>query len=372
MLVQDVFQRVAEDYAPFDVDVTTQDPGDAAIIRSDAADQVYGTRALITPSTSAINAICGGGCGGVAFLDVFDFEDATGIAPAGVGVPAGARARQREVHRRRDHPRGRPQPQPDARRHHRRWATTGPRRTAEPSSGGRSWARRTTCRSRSGASTSTPAASSAVPAATADGWQAEPRRHRHDQRERCAVPHRRGRATPSGRPAPSRTAPATSAAAPTLDYYSLGNCSGTITVTANNADVSPNLDIELQLLSPTAPCSPPTTRRLPVDYDNANGMDASVRRRTSPARPTTSGSTASARAAPLTSYNDYGSVGAYTLQVTGCGLPSVTEPSVPLNLVGDYQGGGVVESRLGRSGQQRRRRHHCGTTSTSTVRLSAP
>ena len=70
--IQDIWQRVAEDYAPFDVDVTTQDPGEAAIHRSGPADQVFGTRALITPSDRAWDAICGRGCGGIAYLGVFD------------------------------------------------------------------------------------------------------------------------------------------------------------------------------------------------------------------------------------------------------------------------------------------------------------
>ena len=71
--MQSIWQRVAEDYAPFNIDVTTQDPGDAGIIRTDPTDQVYGIRALISPSTAAQNAICGGPvCGGVAYVNVFD------------------------------------------------------------------------------------------------------------------------------------------------------------------------------------------------------------------------------------------------------------------------------------------------------------
>ena len=44
-----------------------------------------------------------------------------------------------------------------------------------------------------------------------------------------------------------------------------------------------------------------------------------------------------------TSYTDYGSIGAYTLQVAGCGGgPVVEPPSAPQNLIGEYQGGGIV------------------------------
>ena len=49
--VQNVWQRVTEDYAPFDVDVTTRTPAPAAIDRTNAADQNFGTRALITRAT---------------------------------------------------------------------------------------------------------------------------------------------------------------------------------------------------------------------------------------------------------------------------------------------------------------------------------
>jgi hypothetical protein len=74
-----VWQRVAEDYAAFNVDVTTQEPAAAAITRSGQSDQVYGTRALITNSKTKCaknktlyQSVCTGGCGGVAYVGVFD------------------------------------------------------------------------------------------------------------------------------------------------------------------------------------------------------------------------------------------------------------------------------------------------------------
>jgi len=68
-IVQDVWQRVAEDYAPFDVDVTTEDPGVAAIDRSGSGDTVYGTRALIT-NDAGMQTTCG--CGGIAYVGVYN------------------------------------------------------------------------------------------------------------------------------------------------------------------------------------------------------------------------------------------------------------------------------------------------------------
>jgi metallopeptidase family M12-like protein/pre-peptidase len=68
-VVRDVWARVAEDYAPFDVDVTTQQPAAAAITRSGASDQQYGTRVVIDPTTWYQS---GCGCGGVAYVGVYD------------------------------------------------------------------------------------------------------------------------------------------------------------------------------------------------------------------------------------------------------------------------------------------------------------
>ena len=74
LAVQEVWARVSEDYAPFDVDVTTQDPGLAALDRTSTADSAFGVRVLVTGGTAAADTICGGGCAGVAWLDVFDYD----------------------------------------------------------------------------------------------------------------------------------------------------------------------------------------------------------------------------------------------------------------------------------------------------------
>lgn len=73
-----MWRRIAEDYAPFDVDVTTEDPGAAAISRTNSSDVNYGSRVLITKSVTPCSngqtlysAACGGGCGGVAYVGVY-------------------------------------------------------------------------------------------------------------------------------------------------------------------------------------------------------------------------------------------------------------------------------------------------------------
>ena len=68
-VVREVWARVAEDYAPFDVDVTTQAAAESAITRSSSTDKQYGTRVLIDPTTWYQS---GCGCGGVAYVGVYD------------------------------------------------------------------------------------------------------------------------------------------------------------------------------------------------------------------------------------------------------------------------------------------------------------
>ncbi|MGC3958955.1 MAG: zinc-dependent metalloprotease family protein [Verrucomicrobiota bacterium] len=66
-LIQRVWLRVAEDFASFDVDVTTEYPGEAALTRANAGDQVYGIRALVSAISSYF-----GNYGGIAYVGVFD------------------------------------------------------------------------------------------------------------------------------------------------------------------------------------------------------------------------------------------------------------------------------------------------------------
>jgi Bacterial pre-peptidase C-terminal domain/PKD domain/Metallo-peptidase family M12B Reprolysin-like len=66
--VQGIWQRVAEDFAPFDVNVTTQVPSADLINRSGAADDVFGTTVLITSRSGVYSC----SCGGVAYIGIFD------------------------------------------------------------------------------------------------------------------------------------------------------------------------------------------------------------------------------------------------------------------------------------------------------------
>jgi hypothetical protein len=67
-VIREVWQAVAEDFAPFDVNVTTQRPGPEAFVRNYAGDPTYGVMAVVTTGNKAW--LCGS-CGGVAYVDVF-------------------------------------------------------------------------------------------------------------------------------------------------------------------------------------------------------------------------------------------------------------------------------------------------------------
>lgn len=74
-----IWNRVAEDYIPFDVDVTTESPSTDALLRTSAADSTYGTRVVIT-KTGTIKC----SCGGVAYLNVVSMVNNTSYQPAWV------------------------------------------------------------------------------------------------------------------------------------------------------------------------------------------------------------------------------------------------------------------------------------------------
>jgi PKD repeat protein len=65
-VIQKIWQRVAEDYAPFNVDVTTEDPGVEGVRRSDSGDLAYGIRVVISPTNWYKST-----AGGVAYISSF-------------------------------------------------------------------------------------------------------------------------------------------------------------------------------------------------------------------------------------------------------------------------------------------------------------
>ena len=81
--IQEVWRQVAETYAPFDVDVTTEDGGPDARERTTNLDTHFGTQVLFTNSTQAVAQLCNSTCLGLAWVGTF-----SDIDPAGFYQPA--------------------------------------------------------------------------------------------------------------------------------------------------------------------------------------------------------------------------------------------------------------------------------------------
>ncbi|WP_068130382.1 Ig-like domain-containing protein [Roseimaritima ulvae] len=64
--IQRIWRRVAEDFSPFHVNVTTEDPGEQALRRSGGDDAQWGTRVVITKDWDSC------GCGGFAYMNSFN------------------------------------------------------------------------------------------------------------------------------------------------------------------------------------------------------------------------------------------------------------------------------------------------------------
>jgi hypothetical protein len=329
--VQDIFQRVSEDYAPFDVDVTTEDPGTDAITRSNLSDDTYGTRALITPSNSARSNICSGTCGGVAFIDVFDhYSGKSGdpktharYQPAWI-FPQSLADDNKNIAEAISHEVGH-----NLGLDHDGTATLGYYQ------GHHGWA------PIMGVGYHEPISQFALseyPGAVLGGPNPTPNPPLQSDPDDIRTIAQRGAPL---RPDEAAGDIISAGAMPTgtahvhnradKDVYALGACSGAVTVNAAPALVSPNLDIRLDLLSSggsgVATANPPSVRQ---GRDHASGMDAFI------STSVPSGYyyvrvDGAGRGSTSNGYTDYGSIGAYTLASTGCDgtVPPTARPGKP-------------------------------------------
>ncbi|MGF1578663.1 MAG: Ig-like domain-containing protein [Gemmataceae bacterium] len=71
VMIQRIWARVAEDFAPFEVNVTTADPGAEALKRTNSSDSQYGIRVVIGENTFYSSA------GGVAYVGSFSWSSDT-------------------------------------------------------------------------------------------------------------------------------------------------------------------------------------------------------------------------------------------------------------------------------------------------------
>ncbi|MEO8272357.1 MAG: M12 family metallo-peptidase, partial [Aureliella sp.] len=69
--IQWIWERVSEDFMPFDVNVTTQDPGSAALIKSGSSDSEWGIRVVIGGSSQDWY---GAAAGGVGYVGSFNWN----------------------------------------------------------------------------------------------------------------------------------------------------------------------------------------------------------------------------------------------------------------------------------------------------------
>lgn len=91
--IRSIWKLVAEDFAPFDVNVTTEDPGVDALRKSGSGDTQWGIRSLHTSNT---NSVCGG-CGGVAYIGSFSSSIDLPAYSFNKGVSAGGNTQSHEV-----------------------------------------------------------------------------------------------------------------------------------------------------------------------------------------------------------------------------------------------------------------------------------
>lgn len=84
--IQYIWQRVAEDFAPFDVDVTTELTSEASLTRTSTSDAVYGIRVLVSAISSAVGFPSSGGVSYVGiFNDVGEFYKPSLVFPERLG-----------------------------------------------------------------------------------------------------------------------------------------------------------------------------------------------------------------------------------------------------------------------------------------------
>jgi hypothetical protein len=86
--IQEIWARVAEDFMPFDIDVTTEYMGgnEDFLVRSSPSDQEYGLRVLISPGIMPI--LCS--CGGISYVSIYgrvgiDYYMPSLVFPDGLG-----------------------------------------------------------------------------------------------------------------------------------------------------------------------------------------------------------------------------------------------------------------------------------------------
>jgi hypothetical protein len=295
--IQDAWQRVAEDYAPFDVDVTTEDPGYAGINRSSTSDTSFGTRLVVTSNTSSVYpVVCPGGCGGVAYVGTIDTTGATHdfYQPAWVFTTSGKNIAEAASHE-AGHNLGLSHDGTSTLgyyRGHGAWAPIMGVGYDHPVS---QWSRGEYTGANNTQDDFVVAGQNAIPLRGDDFG---------------------GVASPSSVSSPVNTSGVIHSATD-VDAFQFGTSGGLVSFAANPASVGANLDIQLRILDNTgavvANDDPPVAQ---INPGTAAGLSATVSA-TLPAGTYRVVVDGVGFGSPLdTGYSDYGSLGAYTLTGT--------------------------------------------------------
>lgn len=305
--IQDIWARIAEDYAAFDVDVTTQDPGLAALTRADMTDRAYGARVAFTDSESVWQTLCQGTCSGIAWVNTFGVPETGDQYQVAWAFSHGA-SQPQDIALAASHEIG----HNFGLLHDGHVASASTPDMAEYDGGHGVWG---------------PIMGASFGRAVTQ-WSKGDYLDASNQQDDTAIiarnislrPDEAGDDLASAGALPSGSAYVTSR--DDVDYYALGECAGQVELSAKPAATAPNLDLVLTVVDAAGDVvasDAPATSQVGTD---AVGMDASVTTTLPDGRYYLAidggGAQAGGGGDPVADYDDYGSIGAYTLQTAGC------------------------------------------------------
>ena len=96
--IEEAWKRTAEDFRPFNINVTTVDPGIERLRKSSSGDAQWGVRVIVTNESTMVNnsaEYCG--CGGIAYIDSFNWSSDTPVWVYTTGGKSIAEAASHEV-----------------------------------------------------------------------------------------------------------------------------------------------------------------------------------------------------------------------------------------------------------------------------------
>lgn len=316
--VLEVWARMAEDFAPFDIDVTTEEPAAGGLFRSSSSDTTYGTRVAFSSGTSISSALCRSNCGGLAWIGTFDAILSGGEtrSPAWV-FPSSLGNRAKSMAEAGSHEAGH---------------TLGLGHDGTTTSG-----------YYGGTSLWGPLMGSPYSAGVTQ-WSKGDYANASNHEDDLAIAQANGvtlrEDEAGGSPATAVPLAALSGGRGVIttrddeDWLTVTDCSGTVTVRAEPTSVGGNLDIGLELRGPTGTLITTAATATNRTTSGVTGLDAGFSRTMSggPYHVVVAGigsGTTSPSTWPSTGYDDYGSLGAYRLTVTGCSAGSVPPGEEP-------------------------------------------